>query len=242
MKHQLLNKISRLSLFVLTTLFLNSCFSYYECFVSGFGSTPADKSYYLEPIDSSLVDNLEYLEYADILRNRLRESGYLESAPQDAALCIRFGYFIGDKRVNGIKSASSSFSMSNGKITANTNAKTNGSAKTNVKGNSVSTNVKASGTSSTVIDTQQITNTFTSSGADISYGRDIGCYIEAINTENMKPVWTVEAKDYIKYSNESLRKNMPWMLASAQYYFGKSGKEIVVISKKEGIKKGLTKF
>ena len=42
------------------------------------------------------------------------------------------------------------------------------------------------------------------------------------------------------YSNTSFRKIMPWMIASAQYFFGKSGEEEVKITKKDGVeKKGL---
>ena len=242
MKHQVLNKFSKTTFFLLATLFLNSCGSWYYCNVSGFGSTPVEKSYYLEPIDSTLVNDLEFLEYAGILRNRLNESGYIENSPQEAALCIRLGYYIGDKELIGSNTYSSGFSTSNGKITANTNANANGSANTNIYGNSGSTTAQASGTLSTVVKNKQKTNTYNSSSTSNVYSQDVGCYIEAINTIDMKPVWTVEVKDHLNsnYTNTSFRKIMPWMIASAQSYFGKSGEGQVTITKKDGVeKKGL---
>ena len=244
MKYHTSTRITKVLLFVLTALTLNSCSSYYYCSVSGFGSTPIEKKYFIEPIDSTLVNDLEFLEYASILRNRLNESGYMEETPQKASLCIRFGYYIGDKELVGTSTSSGSISLSNGKTTANSTAKANGSANTNLYGNSVSTTAKASGSSSTVVKTKQQTNTVDYSSTTAEYTKGIGCYIEAIKTTNMSPVWTVEVKDIIRsygsWDNTTFRKVMPWMIASAQYYFGKSGEETIKIKKKEGVEnKGL---
>lgn len=242
MKHQVFNKILKTLFFMSATLLLNSCGEWYYCNVSGFGRTPVEKSYFLEPIDSALANDLEFQEYAGVLKNRLNESGYREVSPQEAALCIRLGYYIGDKELIGSTTYSSGFSMSNGKITANTNANANGSAKTNLYGNSVSTTAQANGKSSTDVKIKQQTNTYNSSSTSNVYSQDVGCYIEAVNTIDLKPVWTVEVKDHIdnSFSNTSFRKIMPWMIASAQSFFGKSGEEEVKITKKDGVeKKGL---
>ena len=113
---------------------------------------------------------------------------------------------------------------------------------TNLYGNSVSTTAQANGKSSTVVKNKQQTNTYNSSSTSNVYSQDVGCYIEAVNTIDMKPVWTVEVKDHLNsnYTNTSFRKIMPWMIASAQSYFGKSGEEEVKITKKDGVeKKGL---
>lgn len=242
-----MNKKSFLNLLPITMVAmscigLTSCGDWYYCTVSGFGSTPLEKTYYIEPIDQNLINDLEFREYAGILRNRLNETGYKESSLETAALCIRLGYYIGEKELVGTHTSSGGFSTTNGKIVANTKTNANGWATNNIYGNRVSTNAKANGTSSTAINTQQSTNTYNYSNTSAVYSQDIGCYIEAISTSDMKPIWTVEVLDHINnnYSNGTFRKVMPWMLASAQTYFGKSGEGVVKITKKEGIEqKGL---
>ena len=218
---------------------LTSCGQWYYCTVSGFGSKPLEMTYYIEPIDSNLNDNLEFHEYANMLKERLNETGYKDTNPEVAALCIRFGQFIGDKEFAGTNTLSGGFSLANGNITSNTKANVSGNATTNVYDNRATTTVRANGSSSTKINTQQRTNTFNYSRTTAEYVSDIGCYIEAIETRNWKPIWSVEVKDYLR-DNQSFRKVMPWMIASAQTYFGQNGEGVVKITEKEGRKqKGL---
>lgn len=221
----------------ITTLF-SSCGSWYYCMVSGFGSTPSETTYYIEPIDANLVNDLEFREYAEILRGRLNESGYREASPNNAALCIRLGYYIGEKEFVGTSTSTGGFSMTNGKITANTNANTSGTATTNLYGNSATTSAMANSSSTTNVKTNQQTNTYSYSNTSAVYKQNIGCYIEALKSSDMKPVWTVEVLDHMTYAG--FRKVMPWMIASAQVYFGRSGEGEVKITKKEGVEqKGL---
>lgn len=217
---------------IMLSFSFTSCGSWYYCTVSGFGSTPQETTYYIEPIDSNLIDDLEFQEYAGMLRGRLNESGYRETNSDDAALCVRLGYYIGEKEFVGTTTSSGGFSMTNGKITANTNAIANGTATTNLYGNTSTTKAQANGSSSTNVKTNQQTNTYSYSNTSAIYNQNIGCYIEVLSTRNMKPVWTVEVLDHMTYAG--FRKVMPWMIASAQAYFGKSGEGEVKITKKEG--------
>lgn len=233
-----LKRIAAVMACACATTFFSSCGSWYYCMVSGFGSAPSETTYYIEPIDSNLVDDLEFREYAGMLRGRLNESGYKETAPDDAALCVRLGYYIGEKEFVGTSTSTGGFSMTNGKITANTNANASGTATTNLYGNSAKTNVMANGSSTTNVKTNQQTNTYSYSNTSAIYKQNIGCYIEALGTHDMKPVWTVEVLDHM--TDAGFRKVMPWMIASAQVYFGRSGEGEVKITKKEGVEqKGL---
>lgn len=232
----------KISMCIFITLLLGSCGSWYYCTVSGFGKSPTDKTYYIAPVDSSLADDLEYLEYTNILSNRLKESGYTETSPQNAALCIILSYYIGGKEFVGTTSysSSSSFSISNGKIITNANASAEGNSTTKLKTNSTETTAQASGkeNKTTTIKQNDITFAGTNTETTAIYQQDIGCIITAIN-RNKKNIWKVEVKDHLD-KDQSFRKIMPWMIAAAQEYFGKNGEATVKITKKEGIQnKGL---
>ena len=220
-------------LLFLIAMLCNSCGKWYYCTVSGFGTTPNEKTYYIVPIDSNLIGDLEFNEYAGILRNRLNESGYRESNSETAALCVKFGYIVGERQFEGTVTSSGGFTTTNGKITSNTSANANGTATTNIFGNSVNTTANAKGTSSTNIKTNQQINTYNYSSTSAVYVSDIGCYIEAFDINMKKPVWSVEVKDHLR-DGQSFRKIMPWMIASAQTYFGKNGEGQVKITEKEG--------
>ena len=237
-------KIYNVFLFLFLSIILSSCSSWYFCTVSSYGITPVEKSYYIAAEDPSLDDDLEFQEYANILRLRLNEKGYVETNSQDADLCMYFSYYVGEGRLNSTTTTSSSFTnvKTNSNTSSNTSAHVNGSARTNVHGNSAKTTGSAYGNSST--NTKKNSNTdattYSISTSTNDYKTPIGCRIVAYNTKSQKNVWQVDVSDAIhSYQHVSLRKLMPWMLASAQKHFGINGEEMVKITKKEGEEIGL---
>ena len=224
---------------VVCTAILSSCNAQCYYSVNGFGSTPQEKTYYLEPKDANLYDNLEYSEYAEVLKKRLSESGYIEVNSESAALCIRFGYNLGDKELVGINSASRSSSWTNGESTLKSNTYANGTSQTNLYGSSATAQANAKVSSSATTNTTQNTNTTTYSSSTAIYSQEARCYIEALKVSDMKPVWTVEVSDNISKGRTTFRKLMPWLITAAQFYFGKSGEEQVYISNKVQKEKGL---
>ena len=88
-------------LLIICCSILSSCSTYYWCNVSAFGNTPKELTYHVEPDDSTLVDDLEYQEYAAQLKMRLNEVGYIESPASSATLCIVLSYYIGEEKYVG---------------------------------------------------------------------------------------------------------------------------------------------
>ncbi len=231
-------KIRNCCYIIISILFYCSCSKYYYCDVSGYGTTPSIKTYYIEPLDSSLTDDLEFNEYAMMLQERLNESGYQQDAKETAALCIRLHYYIGDKELKLSSTQSRSFSTGNVNVKSNVTYNANGQSNTTIYNNNIKTNAEAQSTKSNDIKAKQfISNTNTSETTNY-YIRDAICYIEALDSKSMKPVWRVEVTDVLTES-DSFRKILPWMLVSAQYFFGKSGEGTIRISEKEGTQKGL---
>ena len=226
------------SVFAITVL--NSCGQWYYCTVSGYGEAPIQTTYYVVPMDSNLTNSLEYREYANILKTRLDEAGYVQTSPDNAALCIRFGYYMNEKEYAGTQTTSYGNGFTNGTLNSNTIAKAMGQSTTEVEKNKVTTNAKASGSSSTKLDFNQYTFNSSASTTNAIYTQDIGCVVEALDVKTNNPIWQVEAKDKLRNNMEwSFRKVMPWMITAAQKYFGKSGEEQVRITQKEGKNKGL---
>lgn len=79
---------------VVSCLNLISCSQYY-CLLNSRGQTPVEKTYYIVSIDKET--NLEFKEYSGILKERLKELGYIESVPHNAAIRILFDYDMGEK-------------------------------------------------------------------------------------------------------------------------------------------------
>ncbi len=222
---------------------LTSCGNWYYCTVSGYGTIPTEKSFYISTKDSLLYEELEYAEFSSMLSQRLTESGYAKSSPDNAALCILFDYYVGEKEMVGTQTfqSTNSFTVANGKVTTQTTGQGNASANTSINGNMIKTNVKTNGNIYQTTNNKQTVNTITTTGTNsvAVYRRNIGCIIKAIDNKTRKDIWMVEVKDNMKES-DSFRKIMPWMMASAQPYFGKSGESEVKITKKEGVEqKGL---
>lgn len=228
------------------SIILSSCGTYYWCNVNAFGSIPPKLTYHVVPDDSTLVDDLEYQEYAHQLKVRLNEVGYVESSDSTAALCIVLSYYIGEEKYIGSNTFTSinSLNITNGKTNSNTQVSGTGKVTTSVKNNSIYTRVKTNTTSSTNAQIKQKNQgyTFSNSSTQALYEIPIGCKITAFDNQDIKPIWSVEVTDKLTQYSKSFRCYMPWMIYAAQPYFGTNGEYRVEIKKAEGETKGLKWF
>ena len=233
-------------LLIICCSILSSCSTYYWCNVSAFGNTPKELTYHVEPDDSTLVDDLEYQEYAAQLKMRLNEVGYIESPASSATLCIVLSYYIGEEKYVGASTFASTnnVNFTNGKINSNTQVSGTGKVTTSAKNSSVDTKVKTNTTSSTTVQIKQKNQgyTFSNSSTQAQYETPIGCKITALDNQDMKPIWSVEVTDKLTQYSYSFRSYMPWMIYAAQSYFGKSGESRIEIKRAEGEAKGLKWF
>ena len=224
---------------VIAVMLAGICFTgcRYTCVVTSYGTSPGAKTYYVEPIDSSLYANyFQFQEYKQVLDTRLRERGYVESNAQNAKLYIQFGYYFGEKQFAGYKTSTygSSSTYSN-----------NNSNRASV---SVVSSQNSSSSSATVSSSNNNTrtNTYSSSATseEANFQYDYGCVINAYNNKTSEPVWSVEAYSYIKTTDdkmvrERLRESMKWAITAACMKIGDNNTEEVGISWKDGERMGL---
>lgn len=229
---------------IFLSFFLSSCGSYYYCNVNAFGTIPNEKSYYIIPADSTLKGDLEFHEYSNILKNRLNEIGYYEANQNDAKLCIEFSYYYGEEKEleTTTTTSTSSFTNSKQKLESKTNSSANASAQTNFWDKlSAEVNAKSNTNANLKATQQNFSNTSTTTRT--RYEIPVGCFILVKDNQTSNKIWQVEVKDNIPdyyAENTSLHSLMPWMILSAQEYFGISGESQVKIDKKEGVEnKGL---
>jgi len=220
---------------MLTGLSFTGC--KYTCVVTSYGTSPGAMTYYVEPLDSSLLANrLQYQEYKQVLDTRLRERGFVETSAQNARLLIQFGYYFGEKQFVGYKT------------TTYGNSTTNTKSNTNRASVSVVSSQNNSGTSATVSSSNNNTrtNTYNSSttSEEANYQYDYGCIINAYYNNTFEPVWSVEAYDNYKSSDdkrmrEAMREAMKWAITAACMKIGDNSTEEVDISWKTGENMGL---
>ena len=180
------------------------------CVVSGFGNAPEEKTYYIEPFIPGLENNLEFIEYANLLKRNLNAKGYKEKRPDKAALCVKFGYYIGENTLRGSVESS------------------------NTEGGGVTYSTYNPILQTTNINTVSYGKTTSSSQA--IYKKPIGVEIEVIDIKKSKPVWMVTVKDEIDGSlnGASFRKVMPWLMVCSQNYYEKNGESKVEILRTVG--------
>lgn len=210
----------------------------YTCVVTSYGTSPGSMTYYVEPLDSVQYahNRLQYQEYKQVLDSRLRERGYVESDAQNAKMLIQFGYYFGEKQFAGYKTT------------------TYGNSSTNTKSNTKKVSVTAvnshnnSASSATVSSTNNNTrtNTYnsTTTTEEANYQYDYGCIINAYYNNTFEPVWSVEAYDNYKSSDdkrmrEAMREAMKWAITAACMKIGDNSTEEVDISWKTGESMGL---
>lgn len=217
-------KIMRLILFLVLPLLLSSCNSWYQAHLNSRGIAPEKKSYFLTSTDSTKTHSLEFKEYAAVLKTRLNDAGYTETSPNEADLIILFDYQLGDTFLAGSNTDSFTFSNTNNYTSANSSSNANATVKTNANDNST----KASGNASNNTDIKSsgysVSNTTTSS--ENTYRIPLLVFISAIENRSNEPIWEVIVRDDLDRETQ-LQSVMPWLILSAQPYFGKnSGGEI----------------
>lgn len=188
-----------------SVLLLSGCANSYYCTLNSRGVSPAEKTYYVAPQDSSMRYSLEFEEYATILKGHLNSSGYEEANYKTAALRIELGYGM---REAYLESTSTSYGT-----VANTynNVKPISSASANTPAlNHGNYNV----TYTVPIGTGQGSATHT-------YKIPLYVAIRAFDTLTNKPVWEVVVEDDLDRETQ-MQTVMPWLFLSAKDYFGRN--------------------
>ena len=206
------------------------------------GTHPTTRTFYLQPHDNmESVDYLEFQEYSNSLKIRLKELGYVETNKEEAALHIKLGYYIGEKETVATTSSSRSYSISNSSININSAKSTKSTANASVVGFSGIAFGSGSKSSTSNSKTQINGLNFSHGGGSTTTLSENGtpCYlrIEAIDVKSNNPQWTLDMEVII--DNLSRFPNIfPWMCLVSKWYIGKSfsGKVSIENTKKKCFK------
>ena len=192
--------------------------------VTSRGTHPTIKSYYLQPHETmGTVDYLEFQEYSNSLKTRLKELGYVETNKEDAVLVIKLGYYIGQKETVATKSSSSSYNISKSSININSTKSTNSTASTNVIGFADMAFGSSSKNSTSNSKTQINGTNFSQGGGSTTTLSENGipCYlrIEAIDVKSNNPQWTLDMEVIIDNLSRFPRI-FPWMCLVSKWRIG----------------------
>ena len=214
-----------------SVLLLSGCANSYYCTLNSRGVSPAVKTYYVAPQDSTLKYSLEFKEYAEILKEHLNSSGYEEAHSKTAALRIELGY--------GMKEAYLESSSTSSGIVTNTYNNINSKSTSNVSANpsalkygnySVSYNVPiGTNQGTTTVTRQESTNigpgitTYGSASESTTHTYKIPLFvvIRAFERLTNEPVWEVVVEDDLDRETQ-MQTVMPWLFLAAKDYFGRS--------------------
>ena len=193
-------------------LLFSSCANTYYCTLNSRGVSPAEKTYYVAPQDSTLKYSLEFKEYAEILEEHLNSAGYIETNSKTAALRIELGY--GTREAYLESSSNSSETVTN--------------IYNNVNITSKSTPVASADRSSPNYGNYNITYTVPIGGTGhgaVTHTYKIPLYvvIRAFETITNEPVWEVVVEDDLDRETQ-MQNVMPWLLLAAKDYFGRNSK------------------
>lgn len=211
---------SKIIIFALSLL-LSSCGTWYYSTLNSRGTTPVDKTYCISTSDTLLINTLEFREFAEVLKLRLNEVGYMEVLPSQAALTIFLDYQLGDMYLESVHTGSSTFSTAN--INTNIKSTTNANTSVKVSSNGKSTNAYGSGNSSnnTIVKSNGYSTSYTGTTSTNSYKIPLLVSIYAVSNDNNEPIWEVIVRDDLTRETQ-MQSVMPWLILSAQPYFGKS--------------------
>lgn len=176
-----------------SVLLLSGCANSYYCTLNSRGVSPSEKTYYVAPQDSVSKYSLEFMEYAEILKEHLNSSGYEEANYKTAALRIELGYGVGEAYLESTDS----------------NSTTNASANT-----SMLNYPNFSVTYTVPIGTRQ-------GSAMHTYKIPLYVVIRAFETLTNKPVWEVVVEDDLDRETQ-IQTVIPWLFLAAKDYFGRS--------------------
>lgn len=203
------------------TLLFTSCGSWYQATLNSRGISPEKKNYYITSSDSTVLSTLEFKEYADVLKNRLNESGYVNTPPEESDIVILFDYYLGDTYLAGTYTGSYNYSTVNANTTIKSN--TNASVSANTKATSSGVKTKAYGNSNTntSVKTSGYSTGYTGTSSTNTYKIPLLVKISAIDKDSNETVWEISVRDDL-YRETQIQSVMPWLILSTQPYFGKS--------------------
>ncbi len=234
-----MKRLQRILLTVLIVVLTTSCNEYYYfCTVNSYGVPAQQNTYYLVPLDSTMIANpFQYREYKHILESRLMSKGYVQTDSSSAALRIEWSYYFGDVYYAGTVSSSVTnnygWSYNNATSQTNANASVYGTAQKNNVTNTTTARASAYGSSQT--NTRSTGSNYNVSVSNTSnkavYEYDLGCMIAAYDNRTKEPVWMVEAIDHGK--KEKLRKFMKWAIVAACRQIGTDDSRIIKIQEHE---------
>ena len=215
-------------------LSLTSCVGSYYCTLNSRGISPSEKTFYIVSPDTNKISILEFQEYAEILKERLNEVGYVERSQQDAALLIELDYNMGGTYLAYTTTTAKTYNLTytNTNIKSGTNA--NASTKTNIYSDNNQLNIKTSGSGTSKTDTKvgQLSNTsgLTTYSTSNTYKIPLLVSITAFDNKSGNPVWEIYVQDVLDRETQ-IQSVMPWLLLSTKDYIGKSsnGEQKIII-------------
>ncbi len=208
--------------------------------VSSHGMTPANKTFTIVAVDEDIQNTLEFAEYSNLLKARLRDAGYKSDRAESAALRIELDYGVG---ANYLAAQAKTFAH-------DMNARLSGVAGDNetcvvrytgTSGETYVAEIAATGSAYTVENVPSagtgaagggsLLSLFTGGGAPAQGGgMPAFVTIRAFDAASGRAVWEVTVTDNLQSAGQ-LPAAMPWMLVCAQNYFGKSstGEQIITV-------------
>lgn len=167
------------------------------CTIVSYGNETPQKSYYLVPIDSTMLANpFLYKDYVLTLESKLRTQGYVKADSASADLRIEWVYFIEAPRFSGTteQSITNTYGWSNNNTSSNTTASAQAQGTARTYGNTTNVNASAYGTSNTSTTSNSNSNvmSFTNSSSSAEYKRVFGCVIMSYDNRTHEPIWRVE--------------------------------------------------
>lgn len=194
--------------------------------VESMGSEPSNKTYFIEPPDSSSIDYLEFEYYSSLLKEQLSKLGYIETQT-NPNIKIFLSYSLEERLSLGASTDSHSFQNNSSYINGQINKSSYASGSATTSGNyafgnaSSSTHVNASGTSNSKLKFTNKTYSFGSNTTSTTqeYGIPLFVSIAAVNSANNKPIWTI-SMEYILSHSMQMPNIMPWIFVCARWFIG----------------------
>lgn len=206
---------------LLMPMLLSSCGTGYYCTLTSRGTEPNVKTYYLSSTDSVWATSLEFKEYAQSLKSRLNEKGYVETSPEVAELCILLDYQLGQAYLASSSSNSNTYASTNTTVNGKTSAYGTANATASTQGNKTKASSTASNSTNSNYNVASYGNSSTSTLTQNTYLQPLYVSIVAVDNIGKQQMWEVILNDNVSRESQ-VASVMPWMFLCAQPYFGTS--------------------
>lgn len=219
------------------TLLLTSCGTWYQATLNSRGVSPEKKNYYITSSDSTVLSTLEFREYADVLKNRLNESGYINTSPEKSDIVILLDYYLGDTYLAETYTGSYNYSTVNANTTIKSNTSASAKANTTATASGVKTKAYGNSNTNTSIKTTGYSTGYTGTSSTNTYKIPLLVRISAVDKDTNETVWEVSVRDDLDRETQ-MQSVMPWLILSTQPYFGNSshGEIITKVNNTKAIK------